>query len=254
MKLSIRSLMLALAIFGIAAAAFAQESQAPESSSDLPIASQSPSRFNETHVWIGEETFNGRSDFWDDNFQNFRASRGKLGGFLLGGDYIKHLDLHNALMYSSSVYFNSINEPARNVLDENGNPLEHHLDLFTFSLTAGYLFYPAGTQAAVIPYLGGGGGLYAGQLRSYRSSFTTDDCDDDGENCTTEYVDSNSSSFLTFGYFAVAGLEVPVGPHMAFLAEGRYTEAHANLGGHFEDHSHLDLSGGQYTVGVAVRF
>jgi opacity protein-like surface antigen len=254
MRLQIRSLLLVLAILGIASAAFAQDSQDPEDSLDHPIVHESPSRFTETHVWLGESTLNGRSDFWDDNFQNFKASRGKLDGFLLGGDYIKHLDLHNALMFSSSFNWNSINEPARNMLDDSGNPLEHHLDLATLSLTAGYVFYPAGTQAAVIPYLGAGAGLYVGQLRSYRSSFTTDDCDEDGNNCTTEYVDSNTSVFLTFGYFALAGLEVPVSPNMALLAEGRYIEAQANLGGIFKDHGHLDLSGGQYTVGVAVRF
>jgi opacity protein-like surface antigen len=258
MKLSIRSLMLALAIFTIAAAAFAQEPQEPQAPEDSnpivsPIGHQSPSRFTETHLWFGGSTLNGRSDFWDDNFKNFDASRGKLSGLTFGGDLIKHLDLHNALMLSGSFGLTSINEPARNVLDDSGNPLEHHLDVTTISLTAGYLLYPAGTQHRLIPYLGGGAGLYAGQLNGYRSSYM-DNCDDDGNNCTTEYTDSNTSTFSTFGYFAVAGLEVQVTPNVTLLVDGRYTEAQANLGGDFKDHSHLDLSGEQITAGVAIRF
>lgn len=255
MNLSIRSLMLALAITGIATAAFAQDPRKTETSTDDPPAAarQSPSRFSEMHAWIGETMLNGRSDFWDDNFQHFKASPGRLDGFVLGGDYIKHLDLHNAVLFSGSVFVSSINEPARNVRDDDGNPLEHHLLLDTFSLTAGYLLFPAGTQSAVIPYLGAGAGLYAGQLRSYRTSFLTDDCDED-DNCQTEYVDSKDSSFLTFGYYAVAGLEVPVSPHTAILAEGRYTVATTNLGSDFADNGHLDLSGAQYTAGVAIRF
>lgn|GEM_PF-1226186 len=255
MRLQIQSLLLALAMLGIATAAFAQD-QDPENSPDLPAAAiglQSPSRFTEAHVWIGLQRLNAESDFWDDNFANFKASPSQLDSFTLGVDFIKHLDLHNAVMLSGNLYMNSFSEPSRNVLNRSGNPLEHHLDLNTFSLTAGYLFYPAGTLKPVIPYLGAGGGLYAGQVRSYRRSFTTDDCDEDG-NCTTRFIDSTDSSFLTFGYFALAGLEVPVSSHMAFLVEGRYTEAHANLGGDFKDNRHLDLSGEQYIAGLAVRF
>ena len=135
MKLQIRSL-LALAILGTATAAFAQDPQDPQDSS--------PSRFNEAHMWIGQQSLNGRSDFWDDNFQNFAASRDKLNGFAFGFDLVKHLDVHNAVMFTGGFSSNTINEPARNVLDENGNPLEHHLDLDSFALTAGYVFYPAG--------------------------------------------------------------------------------------------------------------
>ncbi|HEX4962828.1 MAG TPA: hypothetical protein VF173_18475 [Thermoanaerobaculia bacterium] len=254
MKRSIRSLLLALAILGIAAAASAQDSQDPEETIALP----SPSRFTESHLWLGQVKLNGRSDFWDDNFQNFKADRSRLDGIAFGGDYIKHLDLHNAFMLSAGLSVNTLNEPARHVLDESGNPLEHHLELGTLSLTAGYLLFPAGTQHPVIPYLGAGAGLYGGQLRSYRSSFTPDDCNEDEEdddgNCPTQFVDSQDSWFVTFGYFALAGLEVPVSSHFALLVDGRYTVAHANLGGDFEDHGRLDLSGRQVTAGVAIRF
>jgi hypothetical protein len=249
MKRFIQSLLLALAILGTATAALAQDSQDPEQ----PIIPQDPSRFTEGRLWLGVSTLDARSNFWDDNFQNFRGSRSGLAGFIFGGDYIRHLDRHNALMLSTGFSFNSIKEPARRLLDENGNPLEHHLDLYTLSLTAGYLLYPAGTEHAVIPYLGAGAGVYAGTLRAYRNSFTTDDCDEDG-NCTTIYTDKSESSFLTVGYFAVAGLEIPVSPHAALLLDGRYTVAHAHLGGDFADNRDLDLSGGQYTVGMAVHF
>jgi hypothetical protein len=47
---------------------------------------------------------------------------------------------------------------------------------------------------------------------------------------------------------------MPVTPHTALLLEGRYTVAHAHLGGDFADNRDLDLSGGQYTAGVAVHF
>jgi hypothetical protein len=92
-----------------------------------------------------------------------------------------------------------------------------------------------------------------GELRAYRSSFVTDDCDEDG-NCTTGFIDKQDSFFLTVGYFAVAGLEMPVSSHAALLVDGRYTVAHAQLGGDFADNRSLDLSGGQYVAGVAFHF
>lgn len=253
MNLSIRSLTLTLAMLGIATMAFAQDSQTPESSAALPKVYQSPSRFNEGRLWLGGSVLNGRGEFWNDNFQHFDAGRSNLAGFIVGGDFIKHFDLHNALMLSGSLDVHTLNEPSRDVLDDSGDPLEHHLDLTTIALTAGYVFYPAGTQHSFVPYLGAGGGLYAGQVQTYRSSHATDDCDEDG-NCTTEYTDSKDSNFLTFGYYALAGLEVPVGPRGSFLVEGRYTQANADLGGAFKAHGGLDLSGMQFIVGAAVRF
>ncbi len=249
MKRFRQSLLPALAIFALATTALAQDSQ----DSKQPLVPQDPYRFSEGRLWIGASTPDARSNFWEDNFRNFDASRGKLTGFAIGGDYIRHLDRHSAIMLSAGFSLNSVNEPARDQFDDSGAPLEHHLDLDTVSLTAGYLFYPAGIEHRVIPYLGAGAGLYVGELRSYRSSFTTDDCDEDG-NCTTKYTDSKDSSFLTFGYFAVAGLEVPVSQHFALLVDGRYTVAQARLGGAFADNRDLDLSGGQYVAGVAIHF
>lgn len=246
MNLTIRFSALVLAILGFTAAASAQDLLQMEK----PV---STARSTEGRVWIGQTTLNGRSDFWDDNFQNFDANRSKLNAFSLGFDWIDHFDRHNALMLSLGITLNSVNEPARNVLDENGGRLEHHLTLDTFSLTGSYLLYPAGTEHRLIPYVGAGAGLYAGELNSYRTSFTTDDCDDDG-NCTTQFVDSQESIFGTFGYFALAGLEVPVSPHVALEVEGRYTVANASLGSDFKDNSHLDLSGRQLIAGVAIHF
>jgi len=253
MNLSIRTLTLTLAILGIATMAFAQDSQTPESSADRPMVYPSPSRFTEGRVWLGASKLNGKSDFWNDNFQHFDAGRGDLSGFLFGGDFVKHLDLHNALMLSTSFDYHAINEPSRDVLDESGNPLEHHLELTTFELTAGYLFYQAGTQRGFVPFLGVGGGLYAGEVKTYRSSHVTDDCDEDG-NCTTEYTDSKDSNFLTFGHYALAGLQVPVATGISLMAEGRYTVVNADLGGAFKAYGGLDLSGPQFLAGVAVRF
>lgn len=256
MKRSIPFLLLALTILGMAPAAFAQDSQA----AGQHIVPVDPQGLNEVRLWAGLWQPDARSSFWDDNFQNFDANPSRLHGFAFGGDLIHHIDPHNALMATVGYNGTSIKEPARNVLDENGDPLEHHLKVDTWYITAGYLLYPFGTQHPVIPYLGVGAGVYGGSVNSFRSSSTTTDCedddDDDGQTCTTDtdYTDSTKSSFLTFGYYALAGLEIPVSSHVAITLDGRYTVAQAHLDGDFADNNRLDLSGGQYAAGVAIRF
>ena len=255
MKRSIQRLLLALTILGMAPAAFAQDSQEPEQH----IVPQDPKGFNESRLWAGVWTPNAHSNFWDDNFQKFDANPGRLRGLTFGGDLIHHIDSHNALMATFGFNTTSLREPARNMLDENGNPLEHHLKFDTWYLSAGYLLYPFGTEHPVVPYLGAGAGVYGGRVNSFRSSSTTTDCEenDDGDDvCSsdTEYTDSKRSSFLTFGYYAIAGVEIPLGPRIAILLDGRYTVAEAHLGGDFVDNNRLDLSGRQYAAGVAIHF
>jgi opacity protein-like surface antigen len=254
MKRFIPCLLLTLTLLGVAPAAFAQDSQEAE----RHIILLEPRGFNEARLWLGLWKPDAYGNFWDDNFQNFDAGPSRLNGFAVGGDIIHHIDPHNALMATVGYNVTAVREPARNVLDENDDPLEHHLKVDTWYLTAGYLLYPFGMDHPVIPYLGAGAGVYGGSVNSFRSSSTTTDCegDDDDETCTTNtaYTDSTKSSFLTFGYYALAGLEIPVSPHVAITLDGRYTVAQAHLDGNFADNNRLDLSGRQYAAGVAIRF
>src|SRR6202035_5001689 len=165
-----RGILLVLAVLMIAAVP--ARAQDPEAQTN-PADPRENDRFGEIHLWIGQLAPDAKSNFWDDNFRNFTARRSRLDGPIFGGDYLYHLDRHNAVMLSSSLYINTISEPARNVQDENGNPLEHHLELAVGSLAASYVLYPAGSSDhAVIPYLGAGAGLYLGELQTFRQQFT----------------------------------------------------------------------------------
>src|ERR1700710_1100496 len=102
MKLQIRSLLLTLTLLGGATAALAQEAQDPEQPPVLRDA-HDPSRFNESRLWLGVWAPSAKSDFWDDNFKNFKGSRGGLTGYAIGGDYVHHFDRHDALMLSAGL-------------------------------------------------------------------------------------------------------------------------------------------------------
>jgi opacity protein-like surface antigen len=213
--------------------------------------------FSEVDLWAGGFAPAARSDFWTENSRNYTVSHGDLTGVLVGLDLIRHFDRHNAVMLGLAGGGRTVSEPSRTLEDESGAPLEHHLERLDLSFTASYVFFPLGTDQKVIPYVGAGVGLYAGSIQTYRSKTQSDDCgeDENGDTtCTDDYTDLRSSGFATFGYFVQAGLELPVSPRLAVLANGRYTVAHANLDSDFKDAHEVDLSGAQGAVGFAFRF
>ncbi len=209
-----------------------------------PPAHRDNNQFVEFRLWAGgfRPTLGG--DYWDNNFRNFTGNKSDFQDVIGGGDFIFHFDRINALMVSASFYSGSSTEAYRNFADQNNNPILHHTTLDISSGTAAYTLFPAGTHNAVIPYLGAGVGIYGWRLHE-----------------GGDFIDMNSNIYsggfgdsgTAFGYFFLAGLEVPVTRHLAILVDGRYTVAHANLGGDFNGFGRLDLSGGQVAGGVAFH-
>lgn len=205
-------------------------------------------QFVEFRLWAGGflPAFGG--DFWDNNFRTFTGSRNDFQNVIGGGDFVFHFDRYNALMVSASFYSGSSNEQYRNFVDQNGNGIGHRTTLDVSSGTVAYAFYPAGTHGSVIPYLGAGIGVYGWRLHQ-NGDFI------DFNNNDNIFPAFFSDDGATFGYFFLAGLEVPVSRHVALFVDGRYTEARANnMHNDFElGTGRLDLSGGQVAGGIAFH-
>ena len=203
-------------------------------------------RFGEFRLWVGGFQPEAHGDYWNDNFINFTGGRGDLRDAIFGGDFIYHFDRYNAMMFSLSYYSTSNDQAYRNFLDQNNNQIQHATDFSVGSGSLAYVLFPAGTHTPVIPYLGGGVGFYAWRLREAGDFI-------DFSNNDNVFGAINSDSGTAFGYFFVAGLEVPVTRYMAFLVDGRYTVAHDTLGGDLAGLGRLDLSGGQVAGGLAFH-
>jgi opacity protein-like surface antigen len=211
-----------------------------------PPPSHPHDQFVEFRLWAGEFFPAAGGDFWNNNFSNFTGSRSDFQDVIGGGDFIFHFDRYNALMISASFYGSSADESYRGFLDQNNNPITHRTSFDISSGTAAYALFPAGTHNPVIPYLGAGIGLYGWRLHEGGDFI-------DFSNNNTIFSGASRESGGAFGYFFLAGLEVPVSRHVALLVDGRYTVAHANLGGDFDGLGRLDLSGGQIVGGVAFH-
>jgi opacity protein-like surface antigen len=249
----------------------------PASAEDLPgqktTAAGIPSRF-EIRYGAGSFTPGGHGDFWDKNFETFNAKPSQLNGDKYQLDGIYYITPHSGLLVALNRYEQSFDEPARNQLDDTGNPAFHSLDLNLFSTDIGYLLFPAGTGHRWIPYLGAGLDVSMGSLQTsdHPHSASDDSGDDGGDDggdpgdpgdpttgCDTALPAGNPipgghTSLFALGYFLDAGMEFRVSANLGVYAEVRRTMVHASLGGDFKGTGSLDLSGQEVNAGVVLRF
>jgi len=203
-------------------------------------------RFGEFRIWAGGFQPDAHGDYWQNKFRDFTGSRSDLRDVIGGGDFIYHFDRYNAVMFSASYYTTTTGQSYRNFLDQNNNRIRHNTDFDIGAGTVAYVLFPAGTHSPVIPYLGAGVGIYSWRLREAGDFI-------DFANGNSIFSAANVDSGTAFGYFFLAGLEIPVTRHLALLVDGRYTKSHDTLGGDFKDFGRIDLSGGQVVGGLAFH-
>ncbi|MFQ5349488.1 MAG: outer membrane protein, partial [Thermoanaerobaculia bacterium] len=130
----------------------------------------------------------------------------------------------------------------RDFVDPAGSGIFHTTSFELTSLEAGLIWNLTRRGATVSPYVGIGGGYYDWTLT------------EDGE-----FIDFTDLSIFdarftdtgdTFGWFWVAGVEVPVADSWRVFAEGRWTEMSDDLTGDFEGLGTLDLGGRTIAFGV----
>ena len=196
----------------------------------------------------GAFTPDGSSEYWDDKALDFSGEAEDLEDLPFGLDYRLELTPHLSLLFSGSLYEGENDQHYLEFTDDRGNDIEHTTTLETSSLTFGAVVHLTGPEAVVRPYLGGGAGLYFYRLEE--SGEFIDFNPPPPEIFDGTFVDEGNA----FGYFALAGIEVPVSRNVAFFAEGRWQSAEAELEDDFEDFGDLDLSGRDLAAGITWRF
>jgi hypothetical protein len=123
--------------------------------------------------------------------------------------------------------------------------------------------FPIGRRNRIIPYVGGGGGIYfwSVSLRGYMVDFTdewvyTDPDIGDVPIYGITQTDAREDTRVTFGYHAFAGLMVPIGNRITISAEVRYHAAKGTFKSDsaFTDFEDFDLGGTAITAGLNYWF
>ena len=116
---------------------------------------------------------------------------------------------------------------------------------------------PLGRRQKIIPYIGGGIGIYIWSVRLFGEFINFDyDWTQEWEVPVfpIENVDAREENKFQIGYHAFGGIMVPLANRISLEAEFKYQFAKANLKEAFEGFEPFDLSGYQISIGLNYWF
>jgi hypothetical protein len=216
-----------------------------------PAAAQRPYRGvadSEFRIRVGQFEPRGDSAYWDDTFDVFTGSVDQFDDIAIGADYVLSLGRRSGLMFSLDGYEGEDDQAYLDFVDTFGSPIVHTTRLEFVSATAAYVLSLTGRDAAIVPYVGIGGGVYDWELEE------SGDFIDFGVVPAEIFTDSFRDGNTTLGWFWLVGVDVPIGPRWSVFAEGRWQRLDEELDGDFEGLGDLDLSGRHIFGGFGWRF
>jgi len=199
-------------------------------------------------VQLGEFQPDGDSLYWSDKARDFTGRARDFEDTAGGLAYLHPLGPKLSLQLSGFFYQGSENQAYLGFEDQFGGDILHTTELELNAVTVGLLYKLVGPDATVIPYVGGGGGIY-----SWRLSEFGDFIDFSGAELEifNDYFEQKNEDL---GWYFSAGLEVPLADFWSLYAEARWDHAEAELTGDFRGLGPLDLSGRSYSAGLSWRF
>lgn len=203
---------------------------------------------NELRIRGGLFTPRGDSQYWDEKEFDFFTDADDFEDFVLGVDYRRRLGVRTYLVVSGTAFSAEESTSYRDFVDENGFDIFHDTILDIASGTVGVHFALTGEGAPVRPYVGVGAGFWAWSLEE--SGDFIDFSAPDPFIFTAVFEDDGAA----FGWYWVAGLDVPLGDQFSLFGEARWDRAEDELAGDFRGLGDLDLSGRQLTAGLSFRF
>ncbi len=203
---------------------------------------------NELRFRLGLFEPDGESAYWQDKQVDFTGEPDDFEDLIAGIEYGRRLSARLRLILGGSTYSTETGQFYRDFVDQNGLDIAHDTRLEIGTLTAGVRASLTGPDAPVQPWIGAGGGLYFWSLEEsgdfidfaaaepfiFSATF-----DDDG---------------AVFGWHYGVGLDIPLGREISLFAEARWHEAEDELAADFEGLGDLDLSGREFSGGLAWRF
>ena len=194
---------------------------------------------------FGEFTPSGEGDYWIDKRIDFTGDEEDFGDDFFAVDYVHPVGPRLGVLLSVGSWESDLAQEYDDFVDPDGFGIFHTTSFELTSLEAGIVWSFTDRGAAISPYLGIGGGYYDWSLT------------EDGEfidfTDLSIFSDRFTDSGDTFGWFWVAGLDVPLGESFSIFAESRWTDLDDDLTGDFEGLGTLDLSGNTIAFGVGWR-
>jgi opacity protein-like surface antigen len=200
----------------------------------------SKSNYQTTNFGFGYEYFFSNHLSLVLNVEGY--SKSKLGQYI---DYVAIEDIDGVWAYPSSEFY--------------GDWLPSHT--FSVSITPFQLsvkIAPLGRRMKIIPYIGGGVGVYLWSVRLFGEVVDFSDEWWDPVYEITVYPirqwDAREENKLRIGFQGFAGIMVPLANRISLEAEFKYNYAMADFTDAFQGFERFDLSGYQISVGMNYWF
>jgi len=138
--------------------------------------------------------------------------------------------------------------------------IDHSFDVSITPIQLSLKLAPGGRRTWLIPYVGGGVGLYIyhAALRGLIIDFSDPWIYDDEELGEVDIYPINQSLIsetrVAVGYHAFGGFMIPIGDRMTIELEGRYHFAKGSFKEDFQDFDKFDLSGPVFSAGINYWF
>lgn len=222
-----------------------------------------------------------KSDLWKTEFENMSFNKTNYQTTNFGFSYEYFLTREMSLAISVDSYTKNKSGNYKDYVgisfvdgdfafpnDYEGEFIPYHS--FNVSITpiqVSLKLTPMGRRGKLIPYLGGGAGLYLWSVRIYGDliDFSDEwlyydpDLDADISVFPIELVDAREDNRITIGYHAFVGIMFPVARRITFEAEFKYNIVKGNFRTDperiaFEGFERFDLSGYQISLGLNYWF
>jgi hypothetical protein len=183
-------------------------------------------------------------------------------------------DYRGTIMGVGYEYFVSKNLSLALTLDSfpfefyDGNDVQHSFSVSSTPLQVSVKLLPLGRKTRLIPFVGGGAGLYFWSVRMFGDMINFNPTDTNGDPIEYFYPDpdlgdvqiypveaiNGKEKGAVFGYHAFAGLQIPIGYRATVEAEARYHWVKARFDEWFLGFEDFDLGGLAVTVGFNYWF
>lgn len=212
---------------------------------------------NSVGIRLGYFMPRGQSDLWEYNAELLTMSVEDFNHVSVGLELNIGVSNYFDIGFGVDFYRHSVPTAYRDWTDEYGNLIEQAIFLRIVPLTFTAKFLPLGrwtvpgprerrTQNRIIPYVGGGVGLYFWQYEEIGDYIDFYDL--------TIYTTHFYSKGTDLGFHLLGGVEIPVGSNWSVTAEMRYNIIKGPLSADFVGFEDFDLGGITVSGGFLFRF
>jgi len=214
-----------------------------------------------------------KSDLWDTEFENMRLGKKDYYDTSFGLGYEYFINRQVSFVLSVEWYDKAETGIYKNFVGDTidgddyafdygeGFAIEHVFSVSIVPIQASLKLMPHRRAGTIIPYIGGGIGLYLWNVRIQGENVDPNEWEwfydpglDEDVKGYTIYPANAEESRISVGFHAFAGIMVPLVRQVTLDIEAKYNYAEGTLKDSFQGFKPFDLSGFQVTAGLSLWF